>query len=52
MFIGCFVIGETFVLTTMEKLDLGNACTDKLINLDFIHKEYFHWYNRLLFYLF
>jgi len=25
----------------------GNACTDKLANLEFIHKESFHWYNRL-----
>ena len=25
----------------------GNACADKLANLGFIHKESFHWYNRL-----
>ena len=25
----------------------GNACADKLDNLGFIHKESFHWYNRL-----
>ena len=25
----------------------GNACVDKLANLKFIHKESFHWYNRL-----
>jgi len=25
----------------------GNACTDKLANLGFIHRESFHWYNRL-----
>ena len=23
----------------------GNACTDKLVNLGFIHKESFYWYN-------
>ena len=26
----------------------GNACADKLTNLGFIHRESFHWYNRLL----
>ena len=25
----------------------GNACANKLANLGFIHKEKFHWYNRL-----
>ena len=25
----------------------GNACADKLANLGFIHRESFHWYNRL-----
>jgi len=25
----------------------GNACADKLANLGFIHKEFFHLYNRL-----
>ena len=25
----------------------GNACADKLVNLEFIHRESFHWYNRL-----
>ena len=25
----------------------GNVCADKLVNLGFIHREYFHWYNRL-----
>ena len=25
----------------------GNACADKLANLGFIHREPFHWYNRL-----
>jgi len=25
----------------------GNACADKLANLGFIHREFFHWYNRL-----
>jgi len=25
----------------------GNACADKLPNLGFIHRESFHWYNRL-----
>ena len=25
----------------------GNACVDKLTNLGFIHRESFHWYNRL-----
>jgi len=25
----------------------GNACADKLTNLGFIHRESFHWYNRL-----
>ena len=25
----------------------GNACDDKLANLGFIHRESFHWYNRL-----
>jgi len=25
----------------------GNACVDKLANLRFIHREQFHWYNRL-----
>jgi len=25
----------------------GNVCPDKFANLDFIHREYFHWYNRL-----
>jgi len=24
----------------------GSACADKLANLGFIHREYFHWYNR------
>jgi len=24
-----------------------NACVDKLVNLRFIHREPFHWYNRL-----
>jgi len=26
----------------------ANVCVDKLVNLGFIHREYFHWYNRLL----
>jgi len=26
----------------------GNACADKLANLEFIHREPFHWYNKLL----
>jgi len=26
----------------------GNAYADKLANLVFIHKEYFHWYNKFL----
>jgi len=25
----------------------GNVCADKLANLGFIHRESFHWYNRL-----
>jgi len=25
----------------------GYVCADKLINLGFIHRESFHWYNRL-----
>jgi len=25
----------------------GNACADKLANLEFIDRESFHWYNRL-----
>ena len=25
----------------------GNTCADKLTNLGFIHRESFHWYNRL-----
>jgi len=25
----------------------GNVCTDKLANFGFIHRESFHWYNRL-----
>ena len=25
----------------------GNACANKLTNLRFIHRESFHWYNRL-----
>jgi len=25
----------------------GDACADKLTNLGFIHRESFHWYNRL-----
>ena len=25
----------------------GNACANKLANLGFIHRESFHWYNRL-----
>jgi len=25
----------------------GNVCGDKLVNLGFIHRELFHWYNRL-----
>jgi len=24
----------------------GNTCADKLANLGFIHRDYFHWYNR------
>jgi len=38
-----------------EKISLGllvffvkGMCVDKLANLEFIHKESFHWYNRLL----
>jgi len=30
----------------------GNVCADKLTNLGFIHRETFHWYNRLPFSLF
>jgi len=26
----------------------GNVCADKLANIGFIHKESFHWYNRLV----
>jgi len=25
----------------------GNVCADKLANLGFIHRESFHWYNKL-----
>jgi len=25
----------------------GNVCANKLANLEFIHGESFHWYNRL-----
>jgi len=25
----------------------GNVCADKLTNLRFMHRESFHWYNRL-----
>jgi len=24
-----------------------NVCADKLVNLGFIHRESFHWYNKL-----
>jgi len=30
----------------------GNVCADKLVNLGFIHRESFHWYNRLPYSLF
>jgi len=26
----------------------GNACADKLVNLRFMHRESFHWYNNRL----
>ena len=26
-----------------------NVCVDKLVNLKFIHRELFHWYNKLVF---
>jgi len=25
----------------------GNECANKLVNLEFIHRESFYWYNRL-----
>jgi len=30
----------------------GNVCVDKLTNLRFIHRESFHWYNKLSYSLF
>ena len=55
MFRGCFVIDEIFVLIFVGQSGLGlliffreeNVCVDKLVNLGFIHRESFHWYNRL-----
>ena len=55
MFRGCFVIHEILILITVGKSGLrsliffreGNVCADKLTNLEFIHIESFHWYNRL-----
>ena len=60
MFRGCFVIDGIIVLITVGKSSLGvthifregNACADKLVNLQFIHRESFHWYNRLPYSLF
>jgi len=55
MFLGCFIMDEIFILITVRKSGLGlfiffregNVCVDKLVNLGFIHREHFHWYNRL-----
>jgi len=52
---GCFVINGILVLIIVGKSGLelllffmkGNACAYKLANLRFIHRESFHWYNRL-----
>jgi len=42
MFFECFVIDRILVL-----INMGNASADKLTHLGFIHRESFHWYNRL-----
>jgi len=49
MFLELFVIGRTLALTTMgirfrvsRIFHEGNACADKLANLGFTHREYFH----------
>jgi len=55
MSLGCFVIDEILALITVGKIRFkvthffreGNVCGDKLANLGFIHRESFHWYNRL-----
>jgi len=55
MFLGPFIIGGTNALIILGKFIFrishifreGNACASKLVNLGFIHKEKFHWYNRL-----
>ena len=54
MFRGCFVSDGILVLITVGKSSLGllifregNVCADKLANLEFIHRDSFHWYNRL-----
>jgi len=60
MFCGCFIIDEILVLITIGKTGLGlliyfcegNACGDKLTTLGFIHRESFHWYNRLSYSIF
>jgi len=61
IFCGCFVIDGILVLITVGKSDLGlliffvkemHACVDKLVNLEFIHRESFYWYNRLPYSLF
>ena len=50
--LGCFIIGGTPVLIKIRFrvshiFREGNICDDKLANLEFIHRDQFHWYNRL-----
>jgi len=54
MFLGCFIIDGIrlnycgkIIFKVTHIFSEGNACPDKLTNLGFIHREYFHWYNRL-----
>ena len=55
MFRRYFVINRILVLIIVKKMRFrvthilceGNACVDKLANLKFIHRESFHWYNKL-----
>ena len=48
----CFNYGEKIKFRIIHIFREGNACADKLVNLKFIHRESFHWYNRFPSYLF
>ena len=43
----CLNYGEKIRFRVTHIFREGNVCVDKLANLGFIHRESFHWYNRL-----